>query len=102
MVFHDGRKEKTMGVRTGRLIACLFMLPVAGVTQTTAFPYCDLSMDDDSRWMKEPEHWWPPEFYFRSGLNAGARRNLESKAREGLKQSTAHTPPGATRRMNSQ
>ena len=46
---------------------------------------CDLSLDYNNRWMKEPEHFWPPEFYFRSGLNEGARRKLEQMAKEDLK-----------------
>ena len=46
---------------------------------------CDLSLDDDNPWMKEPEHWWPPEFYFHSRVNSGAREVLERKAREDLK-----------------
>jgi hypothetical protein len=46
---------------------------------------CDLSLDDDNIWMREPEHWWPPEFYFHSRVNPAARRHLERKAREDLK-----------------
>jgi hypothetical protein len=46
---------------------------------------CDLSLDYHNQWMKEPEHFWPPEFYFRSALNDGARRKLEQMAREDLK-----------------
>jgi len=45
---------------------------------------CDLSLDDNNRWMKEPEHWWPPEFYFHSRVNAAARKDLERRAREDL------------------
>ncbi len=46
---------------------------------------CDLSLDDDNIWMREPEHWWSPEFYFHSRVNPAARKNLERKAREDLK-----------------
>ncbi len=46
---------------------------------------CDLSQDYDDPWMKDPEHYWPPEFYFRSGLGEGTRRKLENLAREDLK-----------------
>lgn len=46
---------------------------------------CDLSLDDNNRWMKEPEHFWPPEFYFRSGFNEGARQQLKQKAKRDLK-----------------
>jgi len=46
---------------------------------------CDLSLDDGNIWMREPEHWWPPEFYFHSRVNPAARKNLERKAREDLK-----------------
>ena len=45
---------------------------------------CDLSLDDDNVWMREPEHWWPPEYYFHSRVNPAARKNLEQKAREDL------------------
>ncbi|MBN2131256.1 MAG: hypothetical protein JW741_17280 [Sedimentisphaerales bacterium] len=46
---------------------------------------CDLSLDDHNPWMKDPEHYWPPEYYFRSGLGKDARRKLENLAREDLK-----------------
>jgi len=42
-------------------------------------------MNDNNWWMKEPEHWWPPEFYSRSRVNPTARKNLERKAWEDLK-----------------
>ncbi len=46
---------------------------------------CDLSLDDDNIWMREPEHWLSPEVYFQTRVNPGTRRNLERKAREDLK-----------------
>ena len=46
---------------------------------------CDLSLDYHDHWMKDPEHYWPPEFYFRSGLGAGLRKKLENLAKEDLK-----------------
>ncbi|WP_136080162.1 glycoside hydrolase family protein [Pontiella desulfatans] len=45
---------------------------------------CDLSLDYHDQGMKDPEHYWPPEFYFRSGLG-GARKRIEAIAREDLK-----------------
>ena len=45
---------------------------------------CDLSQDHHDPWIRETEHWWPPEFYFRSGLNEDARRQRERAAREDL------------------
>ncbi len=45
---------------------------------------CDLSLDVDDVWMKEPEHWWPPEYYFQSQVNPARRRQLEQAAREDL------------------
>lgn len=45
---------------------------------------CDLSQDYHDKYMKDPEHYWPPEFYFRSGLG-GARKKIEKKAKEDLK-----------------
>ncbi|MBT4500156.1 MAG: family 43 glycosylhydrolase [Gemmatimonadetes bacterium] len=45
---------------------------------------CDLSQGHHEPWMRETEHWWPPEFYFRSGLNEDARRQREQAAREDL------------------
>ncbi len=46
---------------------------------------CDLSLDYDNPWMKDPEHYWPPEFYFRSGLAESTRQALIKRAREDLK-----------------
>ena len=45
---------------------------------------CDLSLDVDDFWMKEPEHWWPPEYYFHSQVNPARRKQLEQMAREDL------------------
>jgi hypothetical protein len=41
---------------------------------------CDLSLDADDDWLKEPEHWWPPEFYFHSRVTPARRRHLEAAA----------------------
>ena len=46
---------------------------------------CDLSLDDDNVWMREPEHWFPPEVYFHSRVNEGTRLNLIQKARDDLR-----------------
>ncbi|MHC4495518.1 MAG: glycoside hydrolase family 117 protein [Planctomycetota bacterium] len=45
---------------------------------------CDLSQDYHDHWMKDPEHYWPPEFYFRSGLGKGTRKKLVEMAKEDL------------------
>jgi hypothetical protein len=45
---------------------------------------CDLSQDGHDPWMRETEHWWPPEFYFHSDLGEGSRRQREGAAREDL------------------
>jgi hypothetical protein len=45
---------------------------------------CDLSQDDHDHWMKDPEHYWPPEFYFKSGLGDEARKEKERSAEEEL------------------
>jgi hypothetical protein len=45
---------------------------------------CDLSQDCHDPWMRETEHWWPPEFYFHSGLGDGARRQREQLAKQDL------------------
>ena len=45
---------------------------------------CDLSLDNDNVWMKEPEHFWPPEFYFHSRVNPAFRQELERRARAEL------------------
>jgi radical SAM superfamily enzyme YgiQ (UPF0313 family) len=34
--------------------------------------------------MKDPEHYWPPEFYFKSGLGGGTRKKMEAMAKEDL------------------
>ncbi|RMF89115.1 MAG: glycoside hydrolase [Planctomycetota bacterium] len=46
---------------------------------------CELSLDEDNYWLKEPEHWWPPEYYFHSTPNPQFRKALEWKAKEDLK-----------------
>ncbi len=45
---------------------------------------CDLSQDEDDDWMKDPEHYWPPEFYFNSGLGDRTRKQKEQQATEDL------------------
>lgn len=45
---------------------------------------CDLSLDFHDQDMKNPEHNWPPEFYFRSGLSEGAKERLKQLAKEDL------------------
>lgn len=45
---------------------------------------CDLSQDYHDHWMKDPEHYWPPEFYFRSGLGKEMRKKLIEMAKEDL------------------
>ena len=45
---------------------------------------CDLSLDVDDAQMKDPEHYWPPEFYFRSGLGQGTIQKLKQDARKDL------------------
>jgi hypothetical protein len=47
---------------------------------------CDLSQDCDDFWSRETEHWWPPEFYFHSGLGDAARRQREETARRDLEE----------------
>ena len=46
---------------------------------------CDLSLDKDDHWMKDPEHYWPPEFYYYTGLGADAKEQLKQEARQDLK-----------------
>jgi hypothetical protein len=55
---------------------------------------CDLSQDHDDPWMRETEHWWPPEFYFRSGLGEGARRQRVDAATEDLAPSDGQAEDG--------
>jgi hypothetical protein len=45
---------------------------------------CDLSQDDQESAMRDTEHYWPPEFYFRSGLSKAARKKREQSASEDL------------------
>jgi hypothetical protein len=45
---------------------------------------CDLSQDVSDPWSRETEHWWPPEFYFHSGLSKAAREEREQRARQDL------------------
>ncbi|WP_413432968.1 glycoside hydrolase family 117 protein [Crateriforma spongiae] len=45
---------------------------------------CDLSLDVHDEWMKEPEHWFPPEVYFHSQVNAGKRKQLIDAAEKDL------------------
>jgi hypothetical protein len=46
---------------------------------------CDLSQDEDAPNMRQTEHWWPPEYYYKSGLGEAMRREREQMAREDLK-----------------
>ncbi|NKB65434.1 MAG: family 43 glycosylhydrolase [Candidatus Latescibacteria bacterium] len=46
---------------------------------------CDLTQEHPSA-MRETEHWWPPEFYFRSGLNKEARQQRQQAARKELEE----------------
>ncbi|MDE2954401.1 MAG: family 43 glycosylhydrolase, partial [Gemmatimonadota bacterium] len=46
---------------------------------------CDLSQDHDAPNMRQTEHWWPPEYYYKSGLGEAMRREREQLAREDLK-----------------
>lgn len=45
---------------------------------------CDLRQHADDRGMRDTEHYWPPEFYFHSGLGKEDRRAREEMAREDL------------------
>ena len=45
---------------------------------------CDLRQGEHHAWTREPEHFWPPAFYFRSGLSAEARQERERMAQEDL------------------
>ena len=45
---------------------------------------CDLRSGAGERQMRETEHFWPPEFYFRSGLNDELRAAREQAARQDL------------------
>ncbi len=46
---------------------------------------CDLSQDHDAPNMRQTEHWWPPEYYYKSGLGEAMRGEREQIAREDLK-----------------
>jgi hypothetical protein len=45
---------------------------------------CDLSQECEDSWTRETEHWWPPEFYFHSGLSREAREERLQRARQDL------------------
>ena len=45
---------------------------------------CDLSLEYDDPAMRETEHYWTPDVYFRSGLSSESRAKQEQLARVDL------------------
>jgi len=45
---------------------------------------CDLRQGEHEEWARETEHFWPPEFYFHSGLSAELKRQRVEQGRKEL------------------
>lgn len=45
---------------------------------------CDLSQDHEDDAFRDTEHYWPPEFCYRSGLDGNTRQEREQRARKDL------------------